>query len=105
MATGNPRVDLRNQADPAADVSRSFWRFSGVSPRHRSYARAVPRRRTSLRRIQPGDPDAERRRQLIARARANGVSYEQRDGRTFTVLHLEPERRAAPQAGSSSTPA
>jgi hypothetical protein len=31
---------------------------------------------------------AERRRTLIEQARRNGASTEERDGRTFTVLHL-----------------
>ena len=33
----------------------------------------------------------EQRRALIERARANGVDQETRDGRTFAVVHLEPE--------------
>jgi hypothetical protein len=55
----------------------------------------VRRRRSGLR---IGTKDeraaAEQRRVMIAAARANGISYEQRDGRTYAVLHLPAE--AAP---------
>jgi hypothetical protein len=44
---------------------------------------------------------AERRREAIEAARANGVEYVERDGRTFTLLHLPAELEASQQRDMS----
>ena len=83
----------------SADAPRRRSRTRSLTPapvRTGSRSGAVMRKGAALRGPMELASEQERR-EAIAAARANGVEYVERDGRTFTLLHLpaelEPGRR------------